>query len=380
MRRRSSGDGSAGGAVRGPKRARDEAAPRATALERTSVLNGVALWGLCLVSVFLTLRVARGLFMPIFAAVLLTILLAPVVRRLERVGIPRAVGAGLVLVGFMGLAGAATYQTAGPAQEWLARVPDNLRAIDSKLRLVREPVEKVAAAAEEVERMTTVVEAEPAAAVEVKEPTLLQSLLAGTQDLFAGLFVAVALLYFLLASGDLFLLKLVRALPAFEDRKRAVRIARRIEREVARHLTTVTLINLALGAAVGLGLHLAGMPNPLLWGAMAACLNFVPYLGALVGVVVVGAVALVTSEDLGRALLAPALYFALTLLEGSFLTPAILGRRLQINPVAVFLGLFVWGWLWGIPGALMAVPILTTVKATCDHVPGLAVVGELLGR
>ncbi len=120
------------------------------------------------------------------------------------------------------------------------------------------------------------------------------------------------------------------------------------------------------------------MPNPILWGLMAALLNFLPYVGALVGVAVVGLVALVSFDSIGSALLAPALYFACTVVEGQFITPALVGRRLEMNTVAVFLSVAVWGWLWGVPGALMAVPLLVSVRVMCDHFEGLSALGEFL--
>jgi predicted PurR-regulated permease PerM len=130
--------------------------------------------------------------------------------------------------------------------------------------------------------------------------------------------------------------------------------------------------------AVGTGMFLIGMPNPVLWGVIAALLNFIPYIGALLGVALVALIAFVTFDTIWMALLAPFIYLTCTTIEGQIVTPLILGRRLEMNTVAIFLAIAFWGWLWGIAGALIAVPLLVTVKVFADHVEGLAALGEFL--
>ncbi|MGH7358694.1 MAG: AI-2E family transporter, partial [Candidatus Rokuibacteriota bacterium] len=157
-------------------------------------------------------------------------------------------------------------------------------------------------------------------------------------------------------------------------------IARDMEEHISKYLVTMTLINVGLGAAVGGAMRLADMPNPVLWGVTAAVLNFVPYLGPVVTLGMIALVSLLTFEGLDRALVAPALYLGLNALEGYLVTPMLLGRRLLLNPVVIFMGIIFWGWLWGIPGALLAVPIMATFKIFCDHIGPLSPIGEFLGR
>lgn len=123
---------------------------------------------------------------------------------------------------------------------------------------------------------------------------------------------------------------------------------------------------------------LAGMPSPVVWGVMATILNFVPYFGAIVGGIIVGMVALITFPTVEYAVSIPLIYLALTSLEGQFVTPSILGRRLTLNPLVIFVTVVLWGWLWGVPGALLAVPILVTFKVICDNVDSLRPIGEFL--
>jgi len=195
-------------------------------------------------------------------------------------------------------------------------------------------------------------------------------------------FIAIVgfLTFFLLAAGDLFLQKLIRVLPQFKDKKRAVSIAREIEDQVSVHILTTTAINVGVGVLTAIAMWLCGMPNPMLWGLVAGLLNYMPYLGAIATMVVLGLAALVTFDTLGRALVVPGAFFVINLLEANVITPLILGNRLRLNTVALFIGMMFWWYVWGIPGALMAVPMMATIKIFCDHFEDLAPVGEFLGK
>ncbi len=216
--------------------------------------------------------------------------------------------------------------------------------------------------------------------VEVRKPSFGETWLAPTQDFVIGGGTVLVLLFFLLASGDLFLRKLVTVLPRFEDKKTAVEISRQIEHDISRYLFSICVINLFFGAAIGIAMVFLGMPNPLLWGAMAGLLHFVPFLGAVVGMTVVTLVAAITLDGAGAILLVPATYFGLNIIEEYVVVPLVLGRRLMLNPVVLFVWLIFWGWLWSVPGALMAVPLLAIMKIVCDHVEPLGAIGEFIAR
>jgi predicted PurR-regulated permease PerM len=215
--------------------------------------------------------------------------------------------------------------------------------------------------------------------VEIKRPPLIGTILNQTLEAGAAIGVTIILLYFLLASGNLFLQKLVRVLPRFQDKRIAVTIVRQIEKDISLYLLTVTMINAGLGVAVGTAMYGLGMPNPVLWGVMAGCFNFIPYLGAIASAIVLTLVASVTFDQLGHILLVPFVFVALNELEGMIITPAVVGKRLSLNPVAIFIWLLLWGWLWGIPGTLIAVPLLAVIKIICDNIAPLAPMGEFLG-
>jgi len=347
-------------------------------------VRSIALTGIFVLLVFYTLYFARDFMLPVVLAFLLTFLLAPVVRGLHRIRVPEAIGAALVILAVLSGVVYGIYSLSGPAGDWIERAPQGLGRIERRVRDLQRPVTEVREAAEQVQEQVEEMAGQGRQGrrteVQVEGRTLTGVVFSQTQAFLAGAVVTIILLYFLLASGDLFLRKLVRVLPRLSDKKAAIEIARDMEDHISTYLVTMTLINIGLGIAVGGAMRLAGMPNPVLWGVTAAVLNFVPYLGPVVTLGTITLVSLLTFEDLGRAFVAPGLYLGLNALEGYLVTPMLLGRRLLLNPVVVFLGIIFWGWLWGIPGALLAVPILVTFKIFCDHIAPLAPIGEFLGR
>ncbi|MGH7549573.1 MAG: AI-2E family transporter [Gemmatimonadota bacterium] len=347
-------------------------------------IRSLALSGIFILLVFYTLYFARDFVLPVVLALLLTFLLAPVVRALERIRVPQTIGAGLVILALLSAVVYGGYSLSGPATDWIERAPQGIRRIEQRIREIQRPVEEMRQAAEEVEQQVEEIagggRGEQPREVQVEGETLTGVVLSQTQAFLAGAVVMVILLFFLLASGDLFLRKLVRVLPRLSDKKAAIEIARATEEHISKYLVTVTLINAGLGVAVGFAMKFAGMPNPVLWGVAAGLMNFVPYLGAVATLGMITLVSLLTFEDIGRALVAPGTYLGLNALEGYLITPMLLGRRLLLNPVVIFLGIIFWGWLWGIPGALLAVPILATFKIFCDHIEPLSPIGEFLGR
>lgn len=345
-------------------------------------IRSLALTGLFVLAAFYTAHYARSFIVPVILAVLLAFLFSPLVRRLRRARIPEAWSGALIVLGLVAFLAASIYTLSGPAAEWMARAPESMARIESRLDKLRRPMEKVTQTAEQVEKLT---EMAPSPAerrvltVQLRDRPVGEVLFGGTQDLVGSALVVFVLLYFLLASSDLFLTKLIRVLPRLKDKKRAVQIARDTEDQISHYLVTTTLINVVFGGIVAGAMHLLGMPNPLLWGALAAVTNFVPYLGAFAMTVILGLVALLELDGIGRALLVPGTFLALNLAEGSLITPMLLGRQLTLNPVVIFLGVLFWGWMWGIVGSLLAVPILAAFKIVCDHIEGLAAIGEFLG-
>lgn len=345
-------------------------------------ITAISTTGLFLLAVFYTLYFGREFFLPITIAVMLNFLLTPAVTGLRRIGLPPPVGAAIILLLFFGVVAYGTYRIWTPGIEWLERAPQSVAEAEEKLRTIRQPVEAIQEAGEQVEAIAR--GEERSARQEPRESDdsggLGETVLNRARAFITGGTVSAFLLYFLLALDDLFLRKLASVLPHLRQRRKAVVIARSTESDLSHYVLVRTATNIGLGVAVGVALWLLGMPNPVLWGVLAGFLNYIPYLGGLVGYAVVGVVAFTTFESTGRALMAPLIYLLLNIIEGNLVTPMILGRELTLNPVMIFTWLIFWGWIWGIPGALIAIPLLAMAKIVADNVETLAPLGAFLGR
>lgn len=342
-------------------------------------VRSIAITGLLILALFYTLYFARAFILPILLAILLDFLFSPVVRGLKRLHIPTPLGAGIIVLGLVGAIGFGVYELSGPAQSWIASAPASMAKAEAKLRSIRRPIEQVSKTADRVADATQTSGPKPQL-VEIKGPSLSAKLVGTTREILTGFLEVVILLYFLLAAGDLFLQKLIKVLPQFRDKKKAVAIARDTEAAISTYLFTVTLINIGQGLVVAIGLFAIGMPNAALWGVLVALLEFIPYVGAatLVGTLIFAG--LVSFDTLGHSLLPAGIYLATNFVQANFVSPLVLGRRLTLNPVAIFIGLVFWLWIWGIPGAFIAVPLIATFKIFCDHIEALAPIGEFLGK
>ncbi|MBB2974349.1 AI-2E family transporter [Mesorhizobium sp. RMAD-H1] len=333
--------------------------------------------GTFLIILVVALYFGRDFLLPVVLAFLLALVLGPVVRSLARRGAPEWATAILLVVVLSAVIASALYSLSGPVSRWIEDAPRIGREVQDRIAMLRRPVDAVVDASKQVEQLAESEDQETQRVV-LSEPGLISRAASGVPEVAAQIGVTLILLLFLLSSGDMFYEKLVKSLPTLSDKKRGLRIARTVEREVSRYLFTISLINVGLGAAIAAGMFAIDMPNPVLWGVLAALLNFIPYLGALLGIVLVGLVSLVSFDAIGAALLAPLIYLACTTLEGQLVTPLVIGRRLEMNPVVIFLAIAFWGWLWGIVGALIAVPLLVILKVFADHVEGLGGVAEFL--
>jgi predicted PurR-regulated permease PerM len=354
----------------------------ANALEQRQGVRSVALTGLLLLACFYTLYLAEGFFAPLVLAIVFNFFLSPFVRVLSKIRIPVAAGAGIVMVGCLSAMGFLIYEFSGPVTDWVERAPRIMSTISTEFQKLKKPVDKVTQATEQVSKMAQVGtqdQGKKPAEVELKRPGFTDGLFSKTRDAILELVVFLVMLYFLLSSGDLFLRKLIHVLPRFEDKKRAVTIMRQIEDHISKYLLTVAMINACLGVAGALAFWALGMPNPALWGGLAFLLNFIPYLGALAEIVIVTLVAAATFPHFSHALLVPACYLGIATVEANFFTPYVMGKRMTLNPVVIFVAVTFGGFLWGILGVFLAVPALVMLKICCDHIVPLAPIGEFLG-
>jgi predicted PurR-regulated permease PerM len=331
------------------------------------------------------LYLARPVVLPVLLAWMAAMTLQPLVRLLSLLHLPAPLSAGVVFCLLVAAIGAGFFQLERPAARWLNEVPQHMTEL-------RQRAQKIVPKAWNLSQATAAVgnlgateaekkeEQRKTPVVEVKDQRGTSSILNWTGTFLAGLGEVLVLIYLFLASGDLFLQKLVRVIPTLRGKIRAVETSHEIQQNISHYLFSISLINACLGVLVSAGLYFIGVPNAGMWGILVALLNFIPYFGAIGGVVILAAVGLLTFDSPWKGLLAPLLYMALHLLEANLITPILLGRRFTLNPVAIFVSLIFWIWLWGVPGAMLSVPILVSIKVACDRFPAMSTFGELIGR
>ena len=335
---------------------------------------------LTVLAVLYSLYFARDFLVPIMYAVLLNFLLSPYVRALSRWRIPPPLSGAVIVLSLLAALGGGAYALSGPASGWIAGAPASLAKAEAKVRGLIRPVQQVGTSMERAADVMSNAAPKDAPVLVAAGPSVASRIFGGTERLVAAVLEIVILLYFLLAGGDLFLQKLIKVLPHFSDKMKAVEIARATEAVVSAFLSTALLVNIVEGIVVALVLWLIGMPNAPLWGVVVAVFEFIPYLGAIAIVAVLAIAGLTTFDNVGRALLVPGSFLLINLIQGNLVSPWLLGHRLTLNPVAIFIGLAFFFWIWGVPGAFLAVPLLATLKIFCDHITSLAAVGEFLAQ
>jgi predicted PurR-regulated permease PerM len=324
---------------------------------------------------------ARATVLPIVVACVAGTALKPLMRGLAYCRIPAGLGAALILMVFITLLGTGFTHLSRPAVVWMNEAPVRVAQLKQRLQKIFRPAVQISQVAAAVNNLgKTEEEQKKTTTVEVRDQHAAGMVINWTGGLVASLVETLVLLYLMLAAGDLFLQKLVRIAPTRHDKRCAVEIGREIQQNISNYLFSISLINMGLGTAVSAGLYFIGVPNAALWGTLAALLNYLPYFGPLAGVTLLGVVGLLTFDTLPKELLPPVWYLLLHLAESNLITPVLLGRRFTLNPVVIFVSLIFWTWLWGVPGALLAVPILIYLKAIADRLPALAPVSELLAH
>ncbi len=346
----------------------------------TAILGGQwASVGLFVLAMLAALRIGRTLILPILMAGLFTLLLAPAVAWLVRRGLPQLLAAALVIFSVVAIAGSTLVAVSGPAAKWLERAPQTLTQVERKVREFSKPLEKLQETAKRVEDVTK-------SATEAKAPTTAQAApgglfqkISGTTLAFAGAMMTVIFLsFFLLATAPRFREKFEKLLPP-EDSAQVLGAISEMQQQMSRYLAVSVSINVIVGLLTWGLMVWIGMPNPALWGVVAGVMNFIPYLGAIVTIVVILVAGLVSFDESSRAVLAAGGFFVVNLTEAYIVTPLLMGRRLPLNPVAIFGGLLFWGWLWGVTGAILAVPLTACLKVMADRIEPLKPVGEMLG-
>lgn len=334
--------------------------------------------GIFLMMAVYGLYIAREFLTPVFLAFILATTLTPVVRFMGKRGVPSVVASTILIAlsaaGFLGLG----YVTSGPITQMVSDAPEIGDKLRERAETLRRMFDKAIQATAQIDKVSENISDTAVQKVVVAQPGILSRAAGSLLSAGTTLAITFVLSLFLLASGTLFYQKIIQLFPNLSDKKKVLKVIYNIQAEISRYLFTITVINVAVGTVVGVGMWLLGIPNPLVWGVASAVLNYLPYIGALIAITAVGIISVVTFENTLYGLIAPAFILVVHIIEGQFLTPMLLGRRLELNAVFVFISISFWSWLWGFVGALMAVPILVIIKVACDNFESLHPIGNFL--
>jgi len=334
--------------------------------------------GLFLLALLAGANVAQEVVLPIVLAFILKLLLQPVMRLLERLRVPRTLAAlSMILLLFTFLGGLGELLS-GPAANWAKRLPEGLPRFQERVRIVSAPLNAL-------DHMMKHAKGMVGADAPANTPSTVRpggdfeaTLLTGVQTFASGFLTTFLVLFFLLMSGDTFLRRMVEVMPRFKDKRQVIDISQQIESDISSYLVTITGMNALVGVATGLAMWGLGLEDAILWGAIAFLLNYVPILGPLTGLVIFLAVGMLSLDPLWMAFMPMAAYAIIHLLEGETVTPMLLARRFTLNPVLVIIALLFWDWMWGVPGAILAVPMLAMTKIICDRIRPLTAFGHFL--
>ena len=330
-----------------------------------------ALWIVTICVAVAALRIGRELLVPIVLALLITLVLSGIVESLRRYRIPRALSAVVLLVLIGAAVGGMLHAVWPPAQQWIEGAPRVLRTIEHKTRPAQSVVRRIDAIARRASALAGVGDP-PAAGATVAAPPPAAAVSAmkvveGTSGVVAALLMGAALTLLLLAAGPPTLARMTAPVATDGRAIHVLRVIGAIRLEVGRYYGMLAVINLLFGALTALVMWLLGMPNPVLWGALAGVLNFIPYLGCATTLAILTLVAFVSFDRISQTVLVGASFLVLGAVEGHIVEPIFLGRRLDLNPIVVLVALWVGAWVWGIAGMVVALPILVASKVAAAH-------------
>jgi len=337
----------------------------------------ISLTGMILLALVYTVVLGKSLLVPLVLAGFIGLALNPIVVAAARMRIPRWLASVTVMVMLgVGLVSAiATLST--PALNWFHEAPMAMRAFAPKIKPMTQQIEAASRATQNLVGGAATRNAPQAA---TGFAFTAWDIVAGAPKVLASVLTVALLVFFFLVYGDEILRRAVEISPTFAYKRHTVSIVRSIQVEVSSYLLMTAAINVTLGLVTAGMLYLYDVPDPLLWGTVATVANFIPYVGAITTTTVLAIVGVLHFQELGPAMLPAATFAGITAIEGNMLTPMLQGRRSRLSPVAILLWLLIWGWLWGIPGALLAVPMLTCVKLITARLRGWEWFAHIISR
>ena len=337
------------------------------------------LGGLFVLAMLTAVYVASEIVLPMIFAVMFNLLLQPALHALEKLHVPRVLGSIVLILVVVGTIVGIGAAVSGPAETWIAKLPEGIPRIVQRLRFLDAPITTLKTFLAAANNFGSA-GPQRSSAGPFDGGAILSSVFADTRSFAGGLFTTVMFLYFLLVAGDSFLRRLVEVLPRFASKRQAVDISQQIGHDISAYLLTITLMNALVGVATALVMWATGVGDPVLWGTVAFILNYVPIFGPAAGFFIFLFAGALTIDSTWQALLPAALYVGIHVIEGETATPMLLAKRFTLNPVFVVFSFVFWFWLWGVPGAILSAPILATTKIICDRIRPLAALGHVLGE
>lgn len=327
-----------------------------------------AVVGLAALASLYTMYFAADLIVPVFLALFLSIILRPMVRGLQHLGAPQSVSALVVLLGLIGAIISGLINLSAPAEQWLHRLPSIQKDIETKIWPVTKSIKQATEATASIGKIADAASSTPKKSeVTIKSPSYFDHAFKSTLLTSVQFLIIVALTFFFLTQNNLQAHALPR-IPWLKHNELIDDMLASVQTTITRFLQISAGIYVMLGILTGLAMYAFDMPNPVLWGVLAAVLGFMPYVGPMIVFGCISVVSLLTFDTWWQILMPPIAYGVLTIAEGNFVTPTILGRQLKLNPIAVFLSMLLWTWVWGIAGAILAVPILVIVIIVARHI------------
>jgi len=343
--------------------------------------NTVFLGGLFILALLTCANLAKEVVLPVVLAMILKLLLQPVMRLLvKRLHIPHLAAALTIIALLFALIGGFGELLSAPASNWAKRLPEGLPRLQERVKIVTVPLNTMKHFMTHAKAVVGASNNDNNNGDQAPSPLgdLETALIAGAQTFASQFFTTFLVLFFLLMSSDTFLRRLVEIMPRFRDKRQVIDIFQQVESDVSSYLVTITVMNILVGVATGITMRLLGLEDAILWGAIAFLLNYVPILGPLTGIVIFLAVGMLSLDSLLMAFMPMTAYAVIHVLEGQTITPLLLARRFTLNPVLVIVSLLFWDWMWGVPGAILAVPMLAVTKIICDRIRPLAALGHFL--
>lgn len=332
---------------------------------------------LCVFATLAVLRVSAEVALPVVIALVLKLLLQPLVRLMERIRVPKALGALVSVVLLLGLFGVLGTILSRPATQMVRDAPALVEKLQNQVQSAHGFVDRLKPMLEPL-GLSGDTGSSASEMIKNNAGAVAGAVAAGASSFVSHLLETLLILFYMLVFGETFMRRLVEVLPRFRDKKQAVEISATVERDISAYLLTITVINAVVGVLAGCVMWLFGVPGAIVWGVVAFCLNFIPILGPFCGVALFAAVGLATLGGAWASLLPAVAYLAIHFAEGELFTPMLLAKRFTLNPIAVMIALIFWYWMWGVQGAILSVPILAITKIVSDRLRPFRALGHLL--